>query len=100
MMAVIDTRPAFWKEWEQLGCAVAAQAACDYAKAKKREIKEISTDPGGDHYDTVKEMHYYKKFFESGYFTRICPNYDGKEIYACLESGGWKKIVRMYRYSP
>jgi hypothetical protein len=100
-MSVIDTRPAYWQEWEQLGIAVVAKAASDYATARKRENKkQTGTDPGGDHFDPALEMDYYKQFFESGYFTRICPRYDGKLMWNLLENGGWKKIVRMYRYRP
>ena len=99
-MVIIDTRPAFWREWEQLGMAVVAKAASDYATARKREHKKLTgKDPGGDHYDPAVEMSYFKTFFESGYFTRICPKYDGKKMFALLEGGGWKKVVMIYRYN-
>lgn len=97
-MVIIDTRPPLWREWEQLGHAVAAQAVLDYANARKRESgKRSGEDPGGDHYDPAKDMKYYRKFFYSGYFTRICPKYDGKELFDALESGGWKTVSKEYR---
>ena len=97
-MVVIDTRPPLWWAWEQLGHAVAAQAVLDYANARKRESRNKSShDPGGDHYDPAREMKYYRKFFESGYFTRICPKYDGKQLFDALESGGWKTVAKAYR---
>ena len=96
-MLAIDTRPENWREWEQLGHAIAARAIADYATARKRISK--NEGKGWDRFDPTLEINVYRKFFRSKYFSIICPKYDGGELLKALEDGAWKKVPRMYRKS-
>ena len=86
-MATLDTNPVFYRQWEQLGHAVVILACKDYASARKRNSEQAVLDV-------------FEKFFRSKYFGRICPAYDGHELFEILVSGGWRKIPRMHHYTP
>lgn len=98
--ATVDTNPAFWERWEQLGHAVVAQAVEDYATARKLEEKKQFQDWDLCHYDVRMEMGYYEQFFTSKYFSYICPKYDGHELLNILQRGGWRMVHKIRHYTP
>jgi hypothetical protein len=102
--AIVDTNPAFWEQWEQLGHAVVAQAVEDYANARKiietRATAYEKQATGSDHYNPVADIARYERFFRSRYFACICPTYDGHELFDILKSGGWRMVHRVRHFTP
>lgn len=89
-----NTNPPFWREWRQLGHAVVLRAVYDYAKARKKAVR----DRCGFYY--ANELGYYEKFFCSQYFAHICPDYDGHKLLEILEGGKWQHLPKLHRVTP
>lgn len=87
----LDTNPVFWRCWEQLGHAIAVRACIDYSRERKKEAKSGAYDRNA--------YRMYELFFCSKYFGRICPKFDGHELYERLESGGWQIVRRQHHYT-
>ena len=86
----LDVRPEFWQCWRQLGHAVVARAVYDYCMVKKKIVK----DKDGYYFGSEN----YEKFFQSKYFSYICPDYSGPELLKILDSGGWQKVRTMKHF--
>lgn len=91
-----DTNPVFWQQWEQLGHAVVLQACRDYATA--RRMMEKKPNPDSAHYNPLADIGYYETFFRSKYFGRICPKFDGHQLFDILKSGGWRSVPKGHHH--
>ena len=90
-----DTNPVFWRRWEELGQAVVVRAIQDYISVRKKICRLTRTEDTSHNYEA--ELRKYERFFQSKYFGRICPRYDGYELLEHLETG-WQDIKMTKRF--
>ena len=93
---MLDPNPLFWKCWLQLGQAVACQAVRDYVRLQKKVHGYKVTDDKDGFIAKDEEI---RKFFQSRYFSYICPRFDGYELYERLQNDGWRNIPRMHNHA-